>query len=94
MNLKFAGEDCDMLKLLSFPLLELLPIGGELIEQVVDDVGREDLHAQLVSQLLGVALDLSNRNESKHHRPKASFDFRLSCKVRLRNENDHLRDCS
>lgn len=33
----------------------LLQVGGELVEQVIDDVGGEDSHSQLVCQRGGVA---------------------------------------
>lgn len=50
-----------MFELLPLPLLELLAVLGESIKQMVDDVGSEYLHAELIGHLLRVTLDLTRK---------------------------------
>lgn len=56
-DLQFARENGDVLEFLPFLLLEFFPVGHKFVEEMVDDVGLEDLDAQGVGQLLGVPFD-------------------------------------
>lgn len=53
--LQFAGENGDWFELIALLLLELLAIGSELVEQMVDDVGLEDFNAHMVGVILSVS---------------------------------------
>jgi len=54
-----------VLVLVPLALLQLLSVSGEFVEQVVNDVRLEDLHAQRVRQLLRVPLDLHVERENR-----------------------------
>lgn len=54
-----------MLEFVAFLALQLLAIVGELIEQMVDDVGLENPHAQRVGQFLCVAFDLDVERQNR-----------------------------
>lgn len=56
--LQFAREYGHVLELLALLAFQLVAECGELVEQMVDDVGLENLHAQRVGQILCVTLDL------------------------------------
>lgn len=56
--LQFAREHRHVLELLALLALQLVAEAGELIEQMVDDVGLENLHAQRIGQILCVTFDL------------------------------------
>jgi hypothetical protein len=43
--------------LLALLLLELLPIGCEFVEQMVNDVGLEDFHSHVIGVVLSVAFN-------------------------------------
>eukprot|EP00047_Mylnosiga_fluctuans_P020093 m.88781 g.88781 ORF g.88781 m.88781 type:complete len:627 (-) comp8382_c6_seq1:70-1950(-) len=60
-----ARKDCDVLVSLAQLAFELLGVRLELIEKMVDDVGRKNLQATLISHSLRVAVD--GHVEGQHH---------------------------
>lgn len=57
-NPQLARENGDVLEFVPFPLLQLLPVGSELVEEMVYNVRLENLHAETVRQFLRVLLHL------------------------------------
>lgn len=51
--------------LVPLTLLQFLPVGGEFVEQVVNNVSLEDLDTQRVRQFLRVPLDLHVERENR-----------------------------
>ena len=50
-----------MLEFLSLALFQFFTVGGELVEQVVNDVRRKYLYAEIVRHFLCVTFDLDNK---------------------------------
>lgn len=62
--LQFAREDGDVFEFFSFSLLQFLAVFHEAVEQMINDVGLEDLHPDTVGQFLGVSFyfDIESQN--------------------------------
>ena len=56
-NAQFAGEDGDILEFCTLPFDELFTIGHKTVEQVIDNVGLEDLDAERVGHFLSISFD-------------------------------------
>lgn len=56
-DLELARKHGDVLVLVSLALLQFLPIIGEFVEQMVNNVGLEDLDVERIRELLRVPLD-------------------------------------
>ena len=57
-NTQLAREHGNVLELLAFLLLQLIAILRETVEQMVNDIGLENAHAERIGHFLGVALNL------------------------------------
>ena len=64
-NFELAREDGYVFVLIALALSQLLLVLGEAIEEMVDDVRLEDLDAEGVGELLGVALDLHVERQNR-----------------------------
>lgn len=63
-----------MLVLVPFALLKFLSVGGEFVEQVVNNVRLKDLDTQRVGQFLRVPLDLHIKCENRSVSTNESID--------------------
>jgi len=58
VDAQFTREDSEMLELFAFLQQPLLTELGEPVEQMVDDVGDEDVDAETIGHLLSLAFNL------------------------------------
>lgn len=61
--LKLTRKYCNTFEFVAFAGLQLFTVGHEFVEQVIDNVGLEDLDAQMIGQILGVTLDFHVEGE-------------------------------